>query len=238
MGKRYREMLRDVAAMPPGLAPALRIEGPDGTATADDAVPTAFTWRDQRYRVRAVLGRWREDRAWTIDPSATDWLGEGATTPTTPATPATRATPAPAVTSATTAATAPTTMATETSATTAATTVTRSATTAATTATRSATTTATPAATTPAATPTGSTPTTAATATTPAASTPTATTPAATTPAAATRTAPGAAVGRLVLGAASDVREHWRVEAIGPRGVGVYELCRRGEQWRLERVWD
>lgn len=31
----------------------------------------------------------------------------------------------------------------------------------------------------------------------------------------------------------------WRVEAVnGKPATGVYELVRRGETWRLDRVWD
>ena len=31
----------------------------------------------------------------------------------------------------------------------------------------------------------------------------------------------------------------WRVEAMNGRPVpGVYELVRRGEEWKLDRVWD
>ena len=40
MSKRYRE--------------AIEVEDPEGT-------PDAFTWRDHRYTVLAVLGHWRED---------------------------------------------------------------------------------------------------------------------------------------------------------------------------------
>jgi hypothetical protein len=33
-------------------------------------------------------------------------------------------------------------------------------------------------------------------------------------------------------------RDLWRVEAIGPGGIGIYELAHELGRWLLYRVWD
>jgi Family of unknown function (DUF6504) len=54
----------------------VRPEGTDGTASAES--PASFLWRGRLYVVRAVLGHWRERRAWWTEAAARAVHGDDA----------------------------------------------------------------------------------------------------------------------------------------------------------------